>query len=120
MDAPLSGVSLTGGMLGLPFRRERRFEASFMVMVPSKVREPVRTAGRMFGNRLREQHRRMSRFERPANPLRVGNNGLSWMRQKEASQAIPPAYSEHIGYYAMMALGRDPDAMKREQREELK
>ncbi len=32
--------------------------------------------------------------------------GIEWMGRDELAQAIPPAYSEHIGRYAMMALGR--------------
>lgn len=30
--------------------------------------------------------------------------GVEWMRNDEACQAIPPAYSHHIGTYALMAL----------------
>jgi hypothetical protein len=32
---------------------------------------------------------------------------VEWMHGHEHSQAIPPAYSEHIGRYAMIALGRE-------------
>lgn len=32
--------------------------------------------------------------------------GIDWMEWKELTQAIPPAYSEWIGRYAMIALGR--------------
>jgi Site-specific DNA methylase len=33
--------------------------------------------------------------------------GIEWMKRDEIAQAIPPAYSEHIGHYAMLALGAE-------------
>ena len=30
--------------------------------------------------------------------------GVEWMTNDEACQAIPPAYAEHLGQYALMAL----------------
>ena len=33
--------------------------------------------------------------------------GIDWTTLAELCQAVPPAYSEHIGRYAMMALGRE-------------
>lgn len=82
-DAPLHGFSLRGGMFGLPFRRLRRFETNFLVMVPSRATEPVGKSGRMFGGRLREQHGRLTEGD---------------------GQSIPAAYSEHIARHALMAL----------------
>jgi DNA (cytosine-5)-methyltransferase 1 len=102
--APLeSPIRLRGGYFGLPYRRLRLFEANFYVMTPTRSPEPVGISGPKFGGRLREQHQRMSRWERCPASMRTGD-GMPWMRSKEASQAIPPAYSHHIGTYALMAL----------------
>lgn len=102
-DAPLNGAVLTGDMFGMPFTRLRRFESSFLVLSPKR--------GRMFGDRLRQQHERL-RLWQDRGPVGVGHAGgdardwmdCRWMGRKEASQAIPPAYAQHIGEYAMMAL----------------
>ncbi len=34
------------------------------------------------------------------------DSGVDWMNSKELAQAIPPSYGEHIGRYALMALGK--------------
>ena len=31
--------------------------------------------------------------------------GIDWMEWRELTQAIPPAYTEHIGEYLMTAIG---------------
>lgn len=84
-DSPLTGIELRGEMFGLHYRRLRRFETSFMVMAPPRASRAAGSPGRMFGGRLRKQH----------GMLTVGNG-----------QSIPPEYSEWIGRYAMIALGR--------------
>jgi DNA (cytosine-5)-methyltransferase 1 len=30
--------------------------------------------------------------------------GIDWMRREELTQAIPPAYTEHIGHYLLAEL----------------
>lgn len=81
-DSPLRGIVLTGGMFGLPFRRLRVFESSVLLLGPAPAREPVGLSGSMFGNRLRKQQQQID---------------CDWMTAKEASEAIPPAYSKYIG-----------------------
>lgn len=41
-------------------------------------------------------------------PLQVqqGAMGISWMTREELSEAIPPAYAEHIGKAVLEPLGR--------------
>lgn len=116
-DAPLYGAALTGDMFGMPFTRLRRFETSFLVMHPKRGRSPEGVRGRMFGDRLRSQHERL-RLWQDRGAVGCGHAAgdardwmdCRWMGRREASQAIPPAYSEHIGRYAMMAIRPTPSS----------
>ena len=85
-DAPLDGIALTGGMFGLPYRRERLFESNILLLSPSRIKMQTGIPGSMFGDRLRVQQQRM---------------GCDWMTRTEASQAIPPAYTEYLGAQLM-------------------
>lgn len=120
----IQGGYLCGTMFGLPIYRHRRFETSFHWFAPSHEKH-VAT--------IRAGHRDVA-FTRP-NGMRYGFDqensavghgarkrsgarialGVEWMNCDEATQAIPPAYSEHVGRYAMMSLGREPDAMARKE-----
>lgn len=82
-DAPLVGPVLTGEMFGLPFRRGRRFETSFLLLCPQRSTTSHALPGRNFGMRLRAQHKAMRAL-------------MPWADQVGADQAIPPAYSEFI------------------------
>jgi DNA (cytosine-5)-methyltransferase 1 len=33
--------------------------------------------------------------------------GIDWMTRDEMKESVPPAYAEHVGKYAMLALGRE-------------
>lgn len=93
-------VKLCGSMFGLPVWRHRYFEANFDLGLTSPCNHsfvPVLVSGspRRNGDRTEPStERRREAMETP------------WMTRLEMDEAIPPAYSEHIGRYAMMALGR--------------
>jgi len=91
-------------------RRHRKFEANFFVPTHACTHD-----GLAIGVYGHGQAGLLGQRMRTANvPEARILMGMPWAGQTGLSQAIPPAYSEHIGYYAMMALGLDPDAMKRD------
>jgi len=82
MDAGL----LCGCMFGLPFYFERLFETNFLWWQPAHKKHTSKTKGRMFGGRLRLAQE-------------AKHNLIPWMDKNEASEAIPPAYTEYIGKF---------------------
>lgn len=115
----INGGFLCGTMFGLPLYRHRRFETSFMWLAPSHakhvavIRPPHTLAGRA-------RDMTFSDYPGRRNGTSVGHGpgagrtakeamGVEWMKNDEATQAIPPAYAEHLGRYAMMALGREKE-----------
>lgn len=124
--APLqSAFELCGSAFGLGVRRHRRFESSFFVLVPEcqhgggyvvpvwgdgrPSRQEARRARRpiaVYGDHPQQPGDKTYRVNR-ARTLEEGSGamGIDWMDWRPLTQAIPPAYSEHIGKYAMMALG---------------
>jgi len=87
MDA---GV-LCGCMFGLPFFFERLFETNFLWWQPRHQKHNGLTQGRMFGGRLRLAQDAKYKL-------------VDWMDKEEASEAIPPAYTEYIGKYLLKAI----------------
>jgi DNA (cytosine-5)-methyltransferase 1 len=129
MGAPLHRpVRLCGTMFGLgtkdgraELRRHRLFESSFDVVLTPPCNHRRYACG-VYGDGNGRDYRR-----HPATVGVWGNAGgsskrdgiqqfttderrqamgIDWMTGDELSQAIPPAYAEHIGRYAMIALGR--------------
>jgi DNA (cytosine-5)-methyltransferase 1 len=102
------GVELCGSMFGLKVLRHRLFEASFPITAPphgSHVGEFYAPAGHGDPNWKR----------REANPHLSGKGyadrcreamGIDWMNRDELAQAIPPAYTEHIGIAAPSCCSR--------------
>lgn len=103
--APLiEATRLCGSSFGLDIRRHRLFETSFAMMAPpcahgwqtprfpqatnrTNLRSTVEVG--VWRIPLEEQHRAM---------------GIDWMTLEELSEAIPPAYTEHIGAALLNAL----------------
>lgn len=109
VQAPLdSGIVLCGTMFP-PLRvyRHRRFESSVLMMQPEHPKH-VKGTGSGKGQRQRKAHFLAGNF------ITVTGNvgtycgpegmGIDWMTGDELSQAIPPAYTEHVGQQLMGAL----------------
>lgn len=104
----LNPVKLCGSSFGLAVRRHRLFECSFPVLAQPcahhlQREEKYWTSWRPNGE------------ERKATVVQVYGNaggrehwpdamGIDWMTPDELAEAIPPAYTEHIGGYLMAAL----------------
>ncbi len=103
--APLrKPITLCGGMFhGLSVYRHRLFESNVQIAAPThrKHLAPLRKMGRM---------------PEPGDFMHVVGNfsgvaqarlamGISWMTRDELREAIPPAYTEHIGRQLMAQLG---------------
>ena len=102
--APLrADFLLCGCMFDLPgLRRERWFETSwrgFSMNLTHDHREPVITVA---------GHGPPSWVRSVARPVTVADwrriMGIDWMSRDELSQAIPPAYTEHVGHLWLAAL----------------
>lgn len=108
---------LCGQMFGLPIFRHRYFETNFAWFQPGHPKHigHVRN-GRQLGGRARDVVVRKSGhrygFDKVGNAVGHGNSGgisardalrVPWMNRDEATQAIPPAYTEYIGRYLMKA-----------------
>ena len=103
--APMrADVVLCGGMFGLRTYRHRWFEVSGF-MVSQRVHPPheIRTA----------TSRRRERWAQGWHVSVTGDvgtyvgpeaMGIDWMTGNELSQAIPPAYTQHVGQYLMAEL----------------
>jgi DNA (cytosine-5)-methyltransferase 1 len=104
--APLiNAVQLCGSSFGLNVRRHRRFECSFPVMVPPCAHG--QHTGRYPAATNRGENSRRSVeigvWRIPLETQRAAM-GIDWMTLEELSEAIPPAYTEHIGGYLMQAV----------------
>jgi DNA (cytosine-5)-methyltransferase 1 len=100
------GVLLCGTMFGLgvergELRRHRIFESSFPIGQP--VCRHKRRAVGVYGHGGRSGKHRMLYRKEAAEAMQ-----MPWSDRDGMTQAIPPAYSEWIGKYALMDLGFYP------------
>lgn len=109
--APLEdAVRLCGSSFGLDVRRHRFFESNV-----SMLRPPCNHAAQLPGRFPGATNRRpMSRATVEVGVYRIPLEtqkramGVDWyVTLSELSQAIPPAYTEHIGNYLMAYIDRD-------------
>ncbi len=110
--APMRGVRLCGTAFGLgvgdaELRRHRLFEASFPLHAPScKHGQRERVIG-IYGEGVRDSRRK---YDRSVREFGVAEGreamGIDWMTLAELCQAIPPAYTEHIGRQLLTAASR--------------
>ncbi len=107
--APLShGVRVCGSSFGLPIQRHRRFASSVLIFGAPCVHDRYAKA-RYWTSALKEGQRQRSRVVQV-----YGNGGerehwgpalgIDWMTPDELAQAIPPAYTEHIGRQLLLAV----------------
>lgn len=107
-------ITLCGSMFGLGaqgcrLKRHRLFESNFPIPTP-ECRHDERPVIGVYGGHARK--RAASAGGRGTKDVWVGGHkaaaseamGVDWMTLEELSEAIPPAYSEHIGKAAMRAV----------------
>jgi DNA (cytosine-5)-methyltransferase 1 len=103
--APLiEPVTLCGSMFGLDVRRHRLFESNFTIPQPAcnhRAQAPRFPPATNRANLRRTVEVGVWRI-----PLEVQQAamGIDWMALENLSQAIPPAYAEHIGRAALAAM----------------
>lgn len=99
MSAPLlkeRSITLCGGMFGLRTYRHRRFESNLALVAPEHPKHVIRTATK----------RRKELWAEGWHVSITGDvgvyvgpeaMGIDWMNGQELCEAIPPAYTHHIG-----------------------
>lgn len=102
---------LCGSMFGLDVRRHRLFETNFAVLWP-RCNHRLHTP--RFSNTGKRRRAVLSsvvgvygggHFKGDTLAYRsAAMGGVDWMSMDELSESIPPAYSQHIAEYALLAL----------------
>jgi DNA (cytosine-5)-methyltransferase 1 len=118
-------IQLCGSSFGLDVRRHRLFECSFPVLAPpcahywqtprfislDRRRGPKSVVPVHGGGQLASVvgvHGHIN--YRGEQQLRRRAMDIDWMSDYELTQAIPPAYTEHIGHYLMAELNMKAEA----------
>jgi DNA (cytosine-5)-methyltransferase 1 len=104
----LAPVQYCGSSFGLPIRRHRRFESNVLLLAPGCEHDRHRER-RYWTSAMKDGQR-----QRAAVVQVYGNGGerhlwgpalgIDWMVPDELTQAIPPAYTEHIGRQLLAAI----------------
>jgi DNA (cytosine-5)-methyltransferase 1 len=107
IEQPMMGARLLapavycGSSFGLPIRRHRQFESNVLLLSPACEHDRL-TEARYWTGAMKDGQRTRSRVVQV-----YGNGGdrhewgpalgIDWMTPDELTQAIPPAYTAHIG-----------------------
>lgn len=106
-------VLLCGSMFGLrcpggQLLRHRLFETSFTVPQMRCRHDPVLPVIGVYGGHVRDRRRRHDSQHRGRETFGIADAeaamGIGWMTLAELSQAIPPAYTRHLGGLLRMAV----------------
>lgn len=103
--APLADpITLCGSMFGLDVRRHRLFECNFPIPGPACNHAVQLPRFPQASNRVNK--RRTVEIGVWRIPLKTQQQAMdiSWMQLSELSEAVPPAYSEFIGNWALKHL----------------
>lgn len=95
-------VVLCGSMFGLRLYRHRLFECSFTVSAPPHPKHLLRQAKMGRPPKADEVMQPVGHFSGVAQAREA--MGIDWMVRDELSEAIPPAYTKHIGQQLMAHL----------------
>jgi DNA (cytosine-5)-methyltransferase 1 len=107
--APMrNAIRLCGSSFGLLLRRHRLFESSHVLFSLPCNHRWQELGGRRFPTAFRSRRDPRTGEKRASTVVQVYGNtsgkrlwpaamGIDWMRTKELTQAIPPAYTEFIG-----------------------
>lgn len=103
--APLEhAVTLCGSMFGLDVRRHRLFEASFPLLAPNCNHAAQAPRFAQATNRANKRSTVEVGVWRIPLDVQQRAMGIDWLPLETLSQAIPPAYAEHIGRAALASV----------------
>lgn len=106
MSAPLikeRSITLCGGMFGLRTYRHRRFESNIPLRAPAHPKHIARTATKQRKARWAEGWH-VSITGDVGTYVGPEAMGIDWMSGNELCEAVPPAYTQHIGEQLMLHL----------------
>jgi len=96
-------IMLCGMMFGLRTYRHRRFETSFLMMQPEHPKHIERVLNAGYDTNWTGFYCVTGGCNAPVAVMKEAM-GIEWMTRAELTQAIPPAYTEFIGKYLMLAI----------------
>ena len=104
-------VRLIGEMFGLRIHRPRLFETSFPLLAipaPPRQQDPVAVYGKQDGRRL---WTRQDGSELRVASLELAREamGIPWADWDGCREAIPPVYTEWLGWWLLQQLSNDED-----------